>query len=181
MRDAMNSTTVIMIVALAAMLPGAGASAQGADGVPGDRLVVPLPDVSGLEPEAAQELTRELAQMNVISAECPEFEVSDPEWQLLNGTTDALMAQLGLDAVAYDREYFRPAFSVLDDPQACERLGPQLPQMIDRLVEMGGDTRPVLPEELRPQAGAAGAADLAAPDADTDVPETQPGDTPPAN
>lgn len=133
-----------------ALAPAAGA--QLADGVPGDRLVVPLPDVSGLSDEQAQDLTRELAQMNVITSECAEYDVTDPEWQLMTGTTDALSARLGLDPLAYDREYFRPAFSVLDDPQACETMGPQVAVMITRLKEMGGSTEPSTPGLQTPAA-----------------------------
>jgi len=164
----MKSWDVIMIgtVAAGAILLAVNAWAQPADGMPGDRLVVPLPDLSHLSDADAQQLTRELAQMNVITSECPGFEVSDPEWQLMNGTTDALTDRLGIDPVVYDREYFRPAFSLLDDPASCGQLGPQVPQLIARLEQMGGSTQPVTPDLSPAQ----------------DQPETaaQSGDQPPA-
>lgn len=121
------------------------AAAQGVDGVPGDRLVVPLPDVSGLDDAQAQDLLRDLAQMNVITSECPDHDVTDPEWQLMTDTTDALMGRLGIDAITYDREYFRPAFNLMDDPASCDRLGPEAPALIARLEEMGGSAQPLTP------------------------------------
>ncbi|WP_410217189.1 hypothetical protein [Paracoccus sp. (in: a-proteobacteria)] len=152
----MKSWNVMMIALAAAgtLLAPAGwaqtAPDQATDGVPGDRLVVPLPDVSTLSEAEAQDLTRELAQMNVITSNCPAYEVSDPEWQLINGTTDALTQRLGIDPVAYDREYFRPAFSLLDDPSNCDRLGPQARELITRLEEMGGSAQAVTPTVAAP-------------------------------
>ncbi|MFN3526831.1 MAG: hypothetical protein ACK4YU_12130 [Paracoccus sp. (in: a-proteobacteria)] len=144
----MKTWDAIMLgtVAVAGLLLAGQVLAQGADGVPGDRLVVPLPDVSALSEPEARDLTRELAEANVISDNCPDFAVTDGEWQLLNGTSDELSAQLGLDPLAYDREYFRPAFNLLDDPQACETRGPEVAQVVERLVAMGGSTQPDLPE-----------------------------------
>lgn len=149
----MKSRDVIMIgtVAAGVTLLSATAWAQTADGVPGDRLVVPLPDVSTLAEAEAQALTRELAQMNVVTSECPDHDVTDPEWQLMTGTTDALIERLGLDPVAYDREYFRPAFSLLDDPANCDRIGAQADDLIARLEGMGGSTRPVTPGLAPPE------------------------------
>jgi hypothetical protein len=126
------------------ILLGATAWAQGADGVPGDRLVVPLPDISGLNDTQAKDLAQELAQANVITSNCPAYDVPDGAWQLMTGTTDALTAKLALDPIAYDREYFRPAFSLMDDADACDTLGPQVQGTIDRLIQMGGDTKPAV-------------------------------------
>lgn len=143
----MKTWDVIMVgaVAAGALLLAGQVLAQGADGVPGDRLVVPLPDVSTLSEAEARDLTRELAEANVVSDNCPDFEVTDGEWQLLNGTSDVLLAQLGLDPLAYDREFFRPAFAILDEPEACATHGPRIQPVLDRLVEMGGATAPDLP------------------------------------
>lgn len=140
----MKSWDVIMTatVAAGAILLAATAWAQGADGVPGDRLVVPLPDVSGLSEAQAKDLARELAQANVITSNCPDHDVDDGAWQLMTGTTDALTSKLGLDPIAYDREYFRPAFGLMDDPDACEKLGPGVEGTVDKLIAMGGDTKP---------------------------------------
>ena len=89
----MTRWTVLMIAAAAALTQPA--LAQTSDGVPGDRVVVPLPDVSGLSDDEAQALARDVAQMTVITAECPEHDVSGPEFQLMAGTTDALTERLG--------------------------------------------------------------------------------------
>jgi hypothetical protein len=160
----MNSRDVIMIatVAIGVILLAAEVWAQ--DGVPGDRLVVPLPDVSGLSDDEARDLAHDLARMNVITSNCADFAVTDPEWQLMNDTTDMLTTRLDIDPGTYDRDYFRPAFGLLDDPDACDRMGPQVPQLIDRLVGMGGDTQPVLPASPAP------AADAAPPQADAPAP-----------
>lgn len=144
----MTRWTALMIAAATALTTPAlthPALAQTSDGVPGDRVVVPLPDVSGLSDAEAQELARDLAQMTVITAECPEHDVSGPEFQLMAGTTDALTERLGLDALGYDRDYLRPAFSVMAEADACDRLGPQVPEMIARLEGLGGSTQPVTP------------------------------------
>lgn len=140
--DVIMTATTTSVVAAGTILLAATAWAQGADGVPGDRLVVPLPDISGLSDDQAADLARELAQANVITSECPAYDIDDGAWQLMTGTTDALTAKLGLDPIAYDREYFRPAFSLLDDADACEKLGPDVEGTVDKLIAMGGDTKP---------------------------------------
>ncbi|TJZ85100.1 hypothetical protein [Paracoccus hibiscisoli] len=160
----MTRWTALMIAAATALTQPA--LAQTSDGVPGDRVVVPLPDVSGLSDDAAQALAHDLAQMTVITAECPEHDVSGPEFQLMAGTTDALTERLGLDPVSYDRDYVRPAFSVMSEADACDRLGPQVPEMIARLEGMGGSTQPVTPG-LAEAAAAEAAADA---DTGTDAP-----------
>lgn len=169
--NAMKTWDAIMIgtVTAGALLLAGQALAQGADGVPGDRLVVPLPDVSALSDDQARELTRELAEANVISENCPDYTINDGEWQLLNGTSDALTAQLGLDPLAYDREFFRPAFNLLDDPAACDTRGPEVAQLIERLVAMGGDTQPDLPEPAETEAEA---------EAETEAPAEPPAEQP---
>lgn len=155
----------LMLLAPAALAPAA--FAQDAGAVAGDRLVVPLPDVSALPEDEARALTRQLAEANVLSENCPEFAVTDGEWQLLNGTQDALTAQLGLDPLAFDREYFRPAYNLLDDAGACETHGPAVADLVERLIAMGGDTRPAAEIAAEEAAGANT-------DADTDAPEAEP-------
>lgn len=112
------------------------------DSAGGERLVVPLPDVSGLQRPEAEALARQLAQVNVITSNCPDYPISDGEWTLLIGTGDLLAAQLGLDPSAYEREYFGPAFALLDDPSACDRIGPQAGPLLEKLKQMGGATQP---------------------------------------
>lgn len=106
-------------------------------------MTVPLPDTSGLSPDQAQALIAELAQVNVITSNCPGYPVTDAEWTLIAGTGDKLAAQLGLDAGEYDRQFYGPAFRLLDDPEACERIGPRAQPLIARLKAMGGATTPL--------------------------------------
>ncbi len=107
-----------------------------------DRLSVPLPDISGLSESEAQALTRELAEVNVITSNCADYPVSDGEWTLMTGTSDLLAAKLGMDPGEYDRTYFGPAFALLDDPSSCDRIGPKAKPLIGRLEQMGGATQP---------------------------------------
>ena len=88
-------------------------------------------------------LIAELAQVNVITSNCPDYAISDGEWTLITGSGDRLAARLGLDAAGYERTYFAPAFELLDDPAACDRVGPAARPLIERLKSMGGDTVPL--------------------------------------
>ena len=106
-------------------------------------MTVPLPDTSGLSPDQARGLIAELAQVNVITSNCPGYPVSDAEWTLIAGTGDKLAAQLGLDAKEYDKQFYGPAFRLLDDPGACDRIGPRAQPLIARLKAMGGATTPL--------------------------------------
>ena len=124
---------------LAAALLATASGAAWADG----GMTVPLPDTSGLAADEARALITEVAQVNVITSNCPAYPVSDAEWTLIAGTGDKLAAQLGLDASAYDKQFYGPAFQLLDDPGACDRIGPQAKPLIARLKAMGGDTTPL--------------------------------------
>lgn len=106
-------------------------------------ITVALPDVSGLPDDQAKSLIADLANINVITSNCPGYEISDGEWTLITGTGDLLAAKLGLDATAYDRAYYAPAFKLLDDAGACDRIGPTARPLIKRLVGMGGGTAPL--------------------------------------
>lgn len=128
-----------MLAAAAAALAIAAAGGALADG----GLTVPLPDTSQLSQDQARSLIAELAQVNVITSNCPAYPVTDAEWTLIAGTGDQLAAQLGLDAQAYDKEFYGPAFRLLDDPGACDRIGPTAQPLIARLKAMGGGTTPV--------------------------------------
>lgn len=107
-----------------------------------DQLSVPLPNVAGLSASEAEALTRELAEVNVITSNCANYPISDGAWTLITGTGDLLAAKLGLDPGEYDRSYYGPAFSLLDDPAACDRVGPKAEPLIERLIDMGGGTEP---------------------------------------
>ena len=124
---------------LAAALLATASGAAWADG----GMTVPLPDTSGLAADEARALITEVAQVNVITSNCPAYPVSDAEWTLIAGTGDKLAAQLGLDASAYDKQFYGPAFQLLDDPGACDRIGPRAQPLIARLKAMGGGTTPL--------------------------------------
>lgn len=125
------------IMAAAALALSAGMAL--ADG----GVTVQLPDLSGLDDAQARSLIAQLAQVNVITANCPGYEISSGEWTLITGTGDRLAARLGLDATSYDRQYYAPAFKALDDPGACDRIGPSAGPLIRELVRMGGGTTPL--------------------------------------
>ena len=122
---------------LAAALLATASGAAWADG----GMTVPLPDTSGLAADEARALITEVAQVNVITSNCPDYAISDGEWTLITGSGDRLAARLGLDAAGYERTYYGPAFKLLDDPGACDRIGPTAKPMIQRLIGMGGDTK----------------------------------------
>ena len=132
----------MLAAALLALTMG-GASTALADG----GMTVTLPDVSGLSDAEAKALIAQLAQVNVITSNCPAYPITDGEWTLITGTADRLAAKLGLDASSYDKEYYAPAFQLLDDPGACDRIGPTSAAVLKRLVGMGGDTTPVARSE----------------------------------
>lgn len=126
------------IFAHAAAIAAMAGTALAAGGI-----TVQLPDVSNLPEAEAKSLIAELAQVNVITSNCPDYAITDGEWTLITGTGDRLAARLGLDAASYDRSYYGPAFKLLDDPGACDRIGPTAGPLIQRLIDMGGDTRPL--------------------------------------
>lgn len=132
-----------MLAAALLALTTAGGTAALADG----GMTVTLPDVSGLSDGDAKALITQLAQVNVITSNCPAWPITDGEWTLITGTADKLAAKLGLDASRYDKEYYAPAFKLLDDPGACDRIGPTSAAVLDRLIALGGDTTPVARSE----------------------------------
>ncbi|GLK62811.1 hypothetical protein F8A10_16655 [Paracoccus kondratievae] len=125
-----------------AALAGALALLSGAALADGG-ITVKLPDVSNLSENEAKSLIAELANVNVITSNCADYSITDGEWTLITGTGDLLAAQLGLDASAYDKTYYGPAFKLLDDPAACDRIGPTAKPLIQRLIGMGGGTTPL--------------------------------------
>ncbi len=127
--------TVATVAGALAMMSGVALAGGG--------VTVQLPDVSGLSETEAKSLIAELAQVNVITSNCPDYAISDGEWTLITGTGDRLAGRLDLDAAGYERAYFAPAFKLLDDPGACDRIGPEAKPLIQRLKTMGGDTAPL--------------------------------------
>lgn len=124
-------------VVMAAVLAGSAVLADGG-------ITVKLPDISGLSKADAKALIAELAKVNVITSNCPGYDITDGEWMLITGTGDKLAARLGLDPAAYDQSYYGPAFKLLDDANSCDEIGPRARPLIDRLVGMGGGTEPLV-------------------------------------
>ncbi len=132
--------TRIVAAILAAMLPVTlSAIPAAADG----KVMVALPDLHGMSDADAEKLIAALAQVNVIASNCPEYDITDGEWTLLVGTGDMLAKDLGMDPETYDETYYGPAFRMLEDPDACDRIGPRTRPIIDDLIKMGGGTEPI--------------------------------------
>ncbi|HMQ42647.1 MAG TPA: hypothetical protein PKC09_15400 [Paracoccus sp. (in: a-proteobacteria)] len=129
---------IAAILAAVLHLPLTGAIAA-ADG----KVMVPLPNLQGISEQDAEKLIAALAQVNVIASNCPEYHITDGEWTLLVGTGDMLAKGLGMDPDTYDETYYGPAFRMLDDPGACDRIGPRARPIIDDLIKMGGGTEPI--------------------------------------
>ena len=111
------------------------------------KIYVALPDLSGVTGAAAQTMLREIVLANVISSNCADFSVTDEEWSLLTDSADILAhEQLGLSTGTYDSQYYDPAFSALDKPDACTTQGPNVQPMIEHLVALGG-SRTALPDQ----------------------------------
>lgn len=129
-----------MLRLVSGLTAGLALFAQAAQAASG--LTVPLPDVSQLDRQQAEALIAQLARVNVITSNCPDWTITDGEWTLITGTGDKLAAQLGLDPATYDEKYFGPAFALLDDSAACDRIGPEAKPLIAKLEAMGGSTEP---------------------------------------
>ena len=111
------------------------------------KIYVALPDLSGVSGTAAETMLREVVLANVISSNCAEFSVTDEEWSLLTDSADILAhEQLNLSTDAYDSTYYDPAFSALDQADACATEGPKVQPMLEQLVALGG-SRTALPDQ----------------------------------
>lgn len=134
---------MLKTAAAALMLGLAAASPALADG----KIYVQLPDLSDYAEGEAEAFLSEVVTANVISSNCPGFEVTDEEWSLLTDSADILArGQLGLSVDVYDSDYYGPAFALLDQEGACAEYGPRVAEVIDRLVEHGG-SREALPDQ----------------------------------
>ena len=111
------------------------------------KIYVQLPDLSAWKGEEAETILKELVLANVVSSNCPGFEITEEEWSLLTDSADLLArGQLGLSVEDYDAQYYSPAFDALDDPNTCDQVGPRVQPMLDLMVEMGG-SREALPDQ----------------------------------
>jgi len=111
------------------------------------KIYVQLPDLSGLTGAEAEAFLSEVVLANVVSSNCPGFEITEEEWSLLTDSADILArAQLRLGVDDYDSRFYGPAFDALDRPETCAQAGPGVQPTIDRLVELGG-SRTALPDQ----------------------------------
>lgn len=111
------------------------------------KIYVQLPDLSGFSGTEAETFLSEVVLANVVSSNCADFPVSEEEWSLLTDSADILAReQLRLSVEDYDSLYYGPAFSALDEADACATHGPQVQPTVDRLVELGG-SREALPDQ----------------------------------
>lgn len=127
-----------LLAALLAAAPVMVTTGQSANA--DSKVAVPIPNLDGISQTNAERLLAALAQINVITSNCPDYRISDGEWMLLTGTGDMLAARLGIDPATYDRKYYGPAFRMMEDPAACDRIGPKARPIIDDLIAMGGGT-----------------------------------------
>jgi hypothetical protein len=111
------------------------------------KIYVQLPDLSGYEGPAAEDLLERVVRANVISSNCPGYPVAEEEWSLLVDSADIVAyGRLGLSVDDFDALYYGPAFAALDEPGACERHGPDVQPTLDLLISLGG-SRVALPDQ----------------------------------
>lgn len=111
------------------------------------KIYVQLPDLSGITGAEAEAFLSEVVLANVVSSNCPGFEITEEEWSLLTDSADILAhEQLRLGVDDYDSRFYGPAFDALDRPETCAQAGPGVQPAIDRLVELGG-SREALPDQ----------------------------------
>ena len=102
---------------------------------------VTLPWEERIAEVASPELLRALVSANVVGMNCPDYPLSQGEWALLTGTADLVATKLGVvNTGAYDRDFYGPAFDLLDQPGTCASEGPKIEPLIAMLMDMGGDT-----------------------------------------
>jgi hypothetical protein len=131
----------LMVASVMAMTLGAAPAF--ADG----KIYVQLPDLTGYEGQRAEDFLHSVVLANVVSGNCPGFEVSEEEWSLLTDSGDILAReQLKLSVDDYDTNFYQPAFAKLDDPDTCAKEGPNVEPVLDELVNLGG-SRDALPDQ----------------------------------
>ena len=104
---------------------------------------VPLPTIPPLSAGEQEHLLMQLVVANVVSENCPDYQASDAEWALLTGSADLVAESLALSVEAYDARFYHPAFSMLDKEDTCQREGPQVRPLIERLIAWGGSLTPI--------------------------------------
>lgn len=111
------------------------------------KIYVQLPDLSSYQGKEAEDFLSQVVLANIVSSNCPGFEVTEEEWSLLTDSADILAREnLKLSTDAYDADYYQPAFAALDQPDTCAKQGPTVEPILDELVNQGG-SREALPDQ----------------------------------
>ena len=122
-------------IVLGLLVAGLLATPALADG----KIYVQLPDLSSYQGAAAEDFLRQTVLANVVSSNCPGFEITEEEWSLLTDSADILArGNLKLSVDAYDADYYQPAFAALDEAGTCAAEGPKVQPILDELVSKGG-------------------------------------------
>ena len=103
------------------------------------KIYVQLPDLSSYQGKVAEDFLSQVVLANIVSSNCPGFEITEEEWSLLTDSADILAREnLKLSVDAYDADYYQPAFAALDEADTCASKGPTVQPIIDELVNLGG-------------------------------------------
>ncbi|MCB1360064.1 MAG: hypothetical protein H6899_15720 [Rhodobacter sp.] len=106
-------------------------------------VTVPLPRIPPLSTGEQEHLLMQLVTANVVGENCAGYSLTPEEFALVTGSADLVARSLGLwDSDAYDDRFYRPAFAMLDKPQTCDREGPRIRPLINRLIAWGGSLTP---------------------------------------
>lgn len=128
----------LLALCLAALPPSLPSPALADGGV-----TVKLPDPGRIAAAASPDFLMALVMANVAGMNCPGHALSDGEWALVTGTADRVAGALKIGASAYDEDYYGPAFAAMDQPGTCDREGPKIAPLIQRLKSMGGSAEPI--------------------------------------
>mgnify|MGYP000867173269 FL=1 len=98
---------------------------------------VVLPEIPILSEQDSVDLLTGLVVANVVSQNCEGFEISDAEWELLNGSAAILAQRFQLDPPQYNEMFLHPAYGVLSRDDGCSDEGPLIQPLIERLIGWG--------------------------------------------
>lgn len=97
-----------------------------------------LPKPAMLAAAASPEFLAILSRANVAALDCPGFESTEGEWDLITQTADAVAAQLVVSPEAYESDYLAPAFQTVLAEGGCAAEGPKVAETLAVLAAMGG-------------------------------------------
>jgi hypothetical protein len=104
---------------------------------------VRLPDLSEIEAAGnSADLMMELAQAEVVGMNCKDYLLSRAEVDLVSGTVKLLADYFDLNPEFRFSTVYGDASASLADPGTCDREGPKIAPLLDRLRAMGASTGP---------------------------------------